>query len=143
VDGYSLQQLLDSSASVSNGSFQVRGEHTDFAAVSLTAQTNNISATDLYAAAPPAGLYEVVAYLTITATGTTGTIVVNVGYTDELGATTQSETGIAITSTGRIAVRWLVYSTGVANIKYTPPGVATRCSRSNKLRFVARRIVGS
>lgn len=70
--------------------------------VDLTAQTANIGATNL-SSTPPAGLYEVEAYLlTTTADAAAGTLAVNIAWTDGVGATNVNViAGHVLTATGR------------------------------------------
>ena len=77
--------------------------------VDLTAQVANIAATAL-SNTPPAGMYEVEVYiLTTTADVTAGTLAVAIGYTDNVGATSQTAIAAhALTATGRSTGRAIV-----------------------------------
>lgn len=78
-------------------------------AVDLTAQTANIVTTNL-SSTPPAGFYEVEVYImTTTADVTAGTLAVVIGWTDNVGATTNTVIAAhALTATGRSTGRALV-----------------------------------
>jgi hypothetical protein len=108
--------------------------------VRLTAQAADISAANLFPEAPTAGDYEAEIYLEVTATGTSGTLVVTIGYTDAVGATSQATAGFDITGTGRQQGRFLLRSSGSANITYAVSGITTPGSLAYNLSVNARRL---
>lgn len=90
-------------------------------AADLTGQTAAIGSTSI-ATAPGAGQYEVTVYaLCTTASGSgTPTLACTIGYTDNVGATTQTAfTGLSLSATGRTAPAPLSLRVASGNITYT------------------------
>ncbi len=108
--------------------------------VRLTAQAANIGATNLFPEAPCQGMYEAEVELIVTTAGTSGSLVVTIGYTDDLGATSQATTGFDITGTGRARGRFLFRSTGAAQITRTVSGITTAGALQYTLTINVRRL---
>ena len=90
--------------------------------VDLTAQAANISSTNLTSSALP-GMYRVTAYLEGTTIGT-GTLTVNLAWTDDVGATTDSGLTFLLTGTGR-ASRTVPLYLASGEISYSTSGYLT------------------
>ena len=88
--------------------------------VDLTAQVANIATTDL-SNTPPAGVYEVEVYLMCTtADALAGSLTVTIGWTDNVGATTDATTITAfpLTATGRTRAVYAPLRVASGNITY-------------------------
>jgi len=136
VQGNSTQGIVDGSTAKNK---VIRDNPGYDPVVRLTGQTANIGATSLYTGNPSAGLYEVDCYVEVTTVGTTGTLVLTIGYTDAVGATSQATTGINITGTGRASGRFLVKVQGAANITYATSGITTAGTLAYNVSIDARR----
>lgn len=92
--------------------------------VDLTAQAADITTTNL-SNTPPAGLYRVDVYLITTATDAgASTLTVTIGWTDTLGATTDTSMTRVLTATGR-TVGSVLCQVASGNITYAVTGGGT------------------
>lgn len=97
------------------------------ASTAATAQTASI-ATANFIAVPPAGMYEVCLYLTVTTAGTGGTVLGTIGWTDSGGAKTLASSTAALTGSNstQVCQRFestasaITYATTVAGATGTP-----------------------
>ena len=90
--------------------------------VDLTAQSANVGSTNLTKSVGP-GMYRVTAYLEGTTIGT-GTLTVNLAWTDDVGATTDSGLTFLLTGTGR-ASRTVPLYLASGEISYSTSGYLT------------------
>lgn len=91
----------------------------------LTGQVGNLGATNLYAAAPPAGVYRVCFDAFTTTSGTGTTMTVSIGWTDAGGAKTFTSATWALNSltiTGYVDGCKIINSSGAANITVSTTG---------------------
>lgn len=107
--------------------------------VDLTAQTANIGTTNL-SSTPPAGFYEVEVILMCTTSAVgAGTLAVVVGWTDNVGATTNTViTGFILTATGRTTGRALLrVASGDITYAVTVTGIYSTAAYAVYVRVIA------
>jgi hypothetical protein len=108
--------------------------------IDLGAQSANIGATNIFPVNPGAGAYQVDVIVELLGNGAaTGTgLVVTLGYTDGLGATTQATSALPLTTSGRTRQSFIVYSAGGANVTYAVSGITAANGMLYTLRIITR-----
>jgi hypothetical protein len=99
------------------------GADTGTGKVSLTGQTANIGTTALLTAPTTGTVYRVTAYIEGTTVGT-GTLTVTIGWTDNVGATTDAGLTLSLLGTGR-ASRTIPVFVASGNVTYAVSGYLT------------------
>lgn len=108
------------------------------ARLALTGQLASISNANLVTS-PAAGLWEVDIYLSTTTAGSAGTVLVTIGHTDRIGATTQATSTLALDAQGRLRDRKLVYVAS-SHLTYATTVAGASGSPQYALDLSARRV---
>jgi hypothetical protein len=112
--------------------------------VTLTNQTANISATNLFPVNPGAGQYEITVTVELAgnASATGSGLVVTLAYTDGLEATTQTTSALALTANGHRRIVFPVYTAGSANVTYAVSGITAANGMKYTLRIEVKGPLG-
>lgn len=143
MSSHGMTVISDSANSATGKIRNVVGYDGDCGRYRATAQTAAISAQNLFAVAPAAGMYHVDVYLEINTAGTAGTIDITVSWTDSIGATSyttsaaperttitaQNRGRLTLpirTASGQITVATVFNGVTVGALQYSVTGVARR-----------------